>query len=69
MAEKSDNEKESIIVEFVSVGKSVKVTAIDPVSSKEVSIVGSPKASRQQLSALAVRKLRYVLNRDQDKSE
>ena len=61
-----DDNKESYIVEFVSIGKSVKVTAIDPVSSKEVSIVGSPKASRKQLSALAVRKLKYVIKRDKE---
>lgn len=60
----NDNRNDGYIVEFVSVGKSVKVTAVDPVSLREVSIVGSPRASKKQLTDLAVRKLRYVLERD-----
>ncbi len=56
--------EEGYIVEFVQVGNSVKVTACDPVTLTEVSIVGSPSASRDDLSALAIRKLHYVLDRD-----
>ena len=54
------------IIEYVAMGESVKVTAIDPVSSREVSIVGPVKAPRKQLAELAIRKLLYVLNRDKD---
>ncbi|MDE3060436.1 MAG: hypothetical protein KGJ06_05445 [Pseudomonadota bacterium] len=57
-------EREGYIVEFITIGLSVKVTAIDPESLREVSIVGSPNASSEDLAQLAVRKLKYVLNRD-----
>ena len=54
------------IVEFTSLGHSLKVTAVDPETMREVSIVGDPRAGREELSQLAIRKLRYVLNRDKD---
>jgi hypothetical protein len=53
-------------IEFVSAGKSVKVTAIDPHTGREVSIVGAAKATRKQLSELAVRKLKYVLAKEKE---
>lgn len=56
------------IIEFVAVGRSVKVTAFDPVSLKEVSVIGTPSVPRKQLAELAVRKLQYVLNKDKDPS-
>jgi len=62
----ADDKQEGYIVEYVSVGNSVKVTAIDPESLREVSIVGPKKATRKQLAKLAVRKLQYVLERDKD---
>lgn len=55
---------EGYIVEFYSLGGSVKVTAIDPDTGREVSIVGAPAAGRQDLAQLAVRKLKYVLARE-----
>ena len=60
------DEDEGIIVEFISIGNSVKVTAFDTVSLTEVSIVGSKRASRKQLSDLAIRKLRYQLDKERD---
>ncbi|MDA5194082.1 DUF6898 family protein [Govanella unica] len=45
------------IVEFLQIGNSVKVSAIDPVTGLEVSIVGSPLSSRETLSRSAIRKL------------
>lgn len=55
------------LLEFLKIGKSVKVTAFDPVTLKEVSIVGSAHSSRQQLGQLAVRKLEYMMNKTKDK--
>ena len=63
------HEDDNIIVEFIAMGKTVKVTAIDPVSLREVSIVGARSAGRKALSDLAVRKLRYVQKRDRNKNE
>lgn len=55
-----------VIVEFRRIGNAVKVTAVDPVSLVEVSIVGSPATSEAELSRVAIRKLDYVLNRRPD---
>jgi predicted metal-dependent hydrolase len=53
-----------IIIEFINIGNAVKVTAVCAVSGKEVSIVGNPKASKRELETIAIRKLKYVLNKD-----
>lgn len=55
--------KGEYIIEFLAHGKSVKVSAIDAVTLREVSIVGPTSASKAELQALAVRKLEYVLNK------
>jgi len=54
-----------IIIEFIQVGAYVKVTAVDPVSLVEVSIVGDPSASRNILEQTAIKKLRFVLSKRQ----
>ena len=54
------------IIEFHQVGNQVKVTAIDPVSFREVSIIGALNVRKEDLSALAVRKLKYVLNKAEE---
>lgn len=51
------------IVEFIQMGAYVKVTAIDPLTGKEVSMVGDPNAGNERLKELAVQKLEYVLNK------
>jgi len=53
------------LVEFVQVGSSVKVSAIDPVSGREVSIVGPATATRTHLTQVAVNKLKYILAKEQ----
>ena len=52
------------LVEFVQVGASVKVSAIDVVTGREVSIVGPATSSQHHLSQVAVRKLKYVLAKE-----
>ena len=49
------------LIEFRRVGAYVKVSALDPKSGTEVSIVGSPQSSEAELSRVATQKLRYVL--------
>ncbi|MDX1975293.1 MAG: hypothetical protein SFT92_06415 [Rickettsiales bacterium] len=61
----TDNEQ-GYIVEFVTIGRSVKVTVIDPVSLKEVSMMGARGVSKDELIRLAVRKMHYVIERDKD---
>ena len=54
---------ERVIIEFVKVGAYVKVSAIDPTTRVEVSIVGDPLVSQTKLEQTAVQKLKYVLNK------
>ncbi|MFQ5347476.1 MAG: serine hydroxymethyltransferase [Rhodothalassiaceae bacterium] len=58
-----DKTPHGAIIEFIPLGNSVKVTAVDPATGTEVSIVGAASASDRELSALALRKLAYVLER------
>lgn len=51
------------LIEFVPRGAYVKVSAVDPVSHEEVSIVGDPRRGSEALSVEAVRKLEFVLAR------
>lgn len=53
-------EGDGIYVEFVVMGAVVKVTAIDPKTGIEASIVGPAGGSRAALSDAAIRKLRYA---------
>jgi hypothetical protein len=56
-------ERREVIFEFVRVGHAVKVSAVDPATGTEVSIVGDPAAGEAALKRLAERKLDYVLAR------
>jgi hypothetical protein len=52
-----------VIYEFVQIGNSVKVTAMDPATLVEASIVGPATATEMTLKAAALRKLNYVIAR------
>ena len=56
-------EPREIIFEFQRVGGYVKVSAVDTLTSAEVSIVGPPSAGQVHLERLAAQKLEYVLQR------
>lgn len=55
--------KPEVLIEFYRVGAYVKVSAVDPVTLTEVSIVGAPEAGEAALTRTAVRKLHYVMAR------
>ncbi len=55
-----------VIFEFLRLGPSVKVTAVDVSTGVEVSIVGAPSAGNFALRRLAKRKLDYVLARQRN---
>lgn len=55
-------EPDGYLIEFISIGNSVKVSALDPETGIEVSIVGPARASEAQLTQNAVRKLRYRIS-------
>ena len=54
------------LIEFVPQGDYVKVSAVDPVTKIEVSIVGDPASGEETLKRTAVRKLEYVLRKRHD---
>lgn len=54
---------QEVIFEFIQRGPSVKVTAMDPETLVEVSIVGPANAGRAALRATALNKLKYVLGK------
>ncbi|HEX9465485.1 MAG TPA: hypothetical protein VGB82_23020 [Alphaproteobacteria bacterium] len=56
---------QQVIFEFIQRGNSVKVTAMDPQTLVEVSIVGPANASQAALKATALNKLKYVLGKRQ----
>ena len=68
MSNKSKSDTE-IIIEFIEVGNSVKVSAVDVASGEEVSIVGPTSASREQLEQTVLAKLKYVLSKGQKKDD
>lgn len=59
----SGNARE-ILFEFIQMGTSVKVMAVDAATGIEVSVIGPAHASTAQLQQLAVRKLKYVMEKE-----
>ena len=57
------------ILEIVSVGNSVKVTAIDEKSGVEACIIAPQNTSRSEMEKLAIQKLEYVLKKKLKESE
>ncbi|MEO1067484.1 MAG: serine hydroxymethyltransferase [Pseudomonadota bacterium] len=53
--------REEIYLEFIKVGHQVKVTAIDPPTGEEVSIIAPATASQNDMSKVAVDKLKRRL--------
>ena len=52
-----------VLFEFVPQGRFVKVTALDPVTKVEVTVVGDRLARADMLQRVAINKLRYVLTK------
>ncbi len=52
---------DDVIIEFRRIGGSVKVSAIDPRTLTEVSIVGPATAGEEELKRTVLNKLEYVL--------
>ena len=59
----NEQRRKSYLVEFQVIGSSVKVSALDPVTLHEVSIVGPANAPEAELSRLAVQKLEHMLRK------
>ena len=54
-------DQEGYIIEFHRVGNAVKVSAMDPRTLIEVSIVGDPGAGDAELTRIAIRKLEFMI--------
>lgn len=67
MTDARDNDDfEGYFIEFTPVGSSVKVCAVDPLTGLEAVVVGSSLTPSQTLSAMAVRKLKGLLGREEE---
>ncbi len=53
--------QQDIIIEFRRIGNSVKVSAMDPATLTEVTIVGPANAGEETLKRNVLRKLEFVL--------
>ena len=58
-----------VLFEFVIEGNFVKVSAVDPVTCTEISIVGDRRTSKSTLEKIATRKLIWVLKRKSKKQK
>ncbi len=56
-----------IYLEFIPVGNSVKVVAVDALTGLEVSIVGPVTAARRTLEQNAIKKLEFMLAKNEKK--
>jgi len=63
------NNKEGYIVEYITLGGSMKVSACDPITLTEASIIAPPGSSQREAAELAIRKLHYMLEKNKDGDE
>jgi len=54
-------DQQGYIIEFHRIGNAVKVSAMDPTTLTEVSIIGAAAAGEADLTRLVVRKLEYMI--------
>lgn len=60
----SPTNRSEVYFEFVILGSTVKVTAIDPVTGIEAVVIGpSQESARSALRVAALRKLDYLINK------
>ena len=63
MPESRSTDGREVLIEIVTLGAFAKVSAIDPVTGTEVSLMGPGNATRASLEAAALAKLDYVLKK------
>jgi len=57
-----------ILFEFLPMGNSIRVSAIDTLTNTEVTIVGDVRETQATLERVAMRKLLYVLRKKQEQA-
>tara|TARA_A100001388_G_C28366154_1_gene310225 strand:- start:108 stop:371 length:264 start_codon:yes stop_codon:yes gene_type:complete len=63
MVEPRDINLREVLYEFVSVGRYMRVNAIDPRTGIEVSMIADPRYGETLIKRLAARKLAYVISK------
>ena len=61
MAREIPKDDKRYIIECIYQGRYAKVSAIDPVTGTEVSIVGDSMRTKQEFERVAIQKLEYVM--------
>lgn len=61
-------ESHGAIIEMITIGRYVKVTAVDTRTGIEASIVGDPRRGDRVLRQAGLRKLEYVMNKKAEES-
>lgn len=54
-----------VLYELLRIGAAVKVTAVDPVTGTEISMIGDPAVGEAALKRLARQKLDYVMAKNE----
>ncbi len=57
---------DAYIIEYITLGNAMKVTALDPSTLTEASIIAPPGMVKSEAAKLAVRKLHYMLDKKQE---
>ena len=63
MVEPANVRLHEVLYEFVSVGRFLRVNAIDPRTGIEVSMIADPRYGETLIKRLAARKLAYVISK------
>ena len=63
MVEPSNVHLHEVLYEFVSVGRYLRVNAIDPRTGIEVTMIADPRYGETLIKRLAARKLAYVISK------
>lgn len=66
MAREIPDDDTRYIIECIYRGRYAKVSAVDPVTGTEVSIVGDAMRTKKELERVAVQKLEYVLAKNRE---
>jgi hypothetical protein len=58
-----------VLFEFRPSGRSVRVSALDPITGIEVSIIGDTRAGKETMKRIAIRKLIRAILRQREKDQ
>ena len=67
MPNKIPEDDRRYIVECIYMGRYAKVSAVDPITGTEVSIVGDSSRHKKELERVAIQKLEYVMAKNRER--